>query len=84
MYDQQSVSEEQPRDAMLSEQMAGQAKEAAERVTFHRVELERWERIGRAAAAASNHLNACAPVASQSPEDFYADSPGQNVQKALR
>lgn len=61
---------EQHVDEALAEQLTAQLHEAAERVTFHRCELERWERVGRAAAVALSELQAHSPVAKQAPEDF--------------
>lgn len=74
MHDQtvgQPMKAEVQRDAEMGEQMSAQLNEAADRATFHRVELERWERIGRAAAAGVRELNAQMPVESTSAEDFF-------------
>lgn len=62
----------EPVDSSLAQQMHGLVSEAAERVTFHRCELERWERVGRAATRAINELQATDPVAQQAPEGFLA------------
>ena len=51
-----------PCDQMDREQARKRAEEAAERATFHRIEAERWERIGRAAVAAAEILEATMPV----------------------
>lgn len=68
------ASDSVPRDDELAKGMHSAVSEAAERVTFHRVELERWDRIGRAAQAALNHLQSAAPVAQMTPEGFLQDT----------
>lgn len=63
-----SAQSEAPRDAQLSDQLERQLREAAELATFHRVEAERWERVGRASAAAMRELQAAYPVAQVTPD----------------
>lgn len=66
------------RDRSERERQQKLMHEAAERTTFHRVECERWERIGRAAAHAAQELEAATPVAQCTPEDWLgATSPQQ-------
>lgn len=73
--DQQSVgqADNTPRDDEFAKGMHGMLSEAAERVTFHRIEVERWERIGRAATQALQQLQNAAPVAGQAPDGFLGD-----------
>lgn len=80
MYDQQSqsvnvnVPAQSARDDEFAQQMHAVVSEAAERVTFHRIETERWERIGSGAQAALNHLQQASPVAKMAPDGFLQDS----------
>lgn len=71
--DAQSVGQEVASDELLRENMASLLREAAERVTFHEIEIERWRRLGRAAAAALREAESCSPVAKTSTEDFFPD-----------
>lgn len=79
MMDQKSSADmvdNTPRDDEMSRAMQGTLNEAAERVTFHRVELERWERIGRAAAVGLHELQMAQPVEQQAAEHFFGgDAP---------
>jgi hypothetical protein len=68
--DQQSPDRGMCPDDEMGEFLEKRVYEAAERVTFHRIELERWGRLGHAAAAGLAELSAHAPVAKQEPEDF--------------
>jgi hypothetical protein len=67
------VDQEVPRDEILREQMERQLGEAAERATWHRVEAERWERIGRSAGASLKALNDPSPVQQVTPETLVGD-----------
>jgi hypothetical protein len=58
-------------DGDVHDRMQSLVAEAAERATFHRVELERWMRVGRAAAAAVNQLQQAEPISQTTVEDFY-------------
>lgn len=77
MYEQSVGQTESsvPRDDEMAKGMHSAVSEAAERVTFHRIELERWERIGRASQAALNHLQSAMPVAQMTPDGFLQDTP---------
>lgn len=78
MYDQQSVGGSNvPRDDEFAEGMHVMASEAAERVTFHRIEIERWDRIGRAAQSALGQLQGADPVPPQTPDGFLEASPNR-------
>lgn len=61
-------------DGEVHDQMQNLVAEAAERATFHRVELERWMRVGRAAAAAVSQLQAAEPIGQTVVDDFYAQN----------
>jgi hypothetical protein len=80
-----AVASNEPVDGSLAQQMHGLVSEASERVTFHRVELERWGRVGRAASLAINELQSATPVAQQAPDGFLdhdqADQPQQGPAK---
>lgn len=64
---------ETPRDELVRESMEHTIQEAAERATFHRVEAERWERVGRAAGAALKAINDPAPIQQVTPESLVGD-----------
>jgi hypothetical protein len=73
---EQSVGQSStPRDEEMAKALQSQRDEAAERVTFHRVELERWTRIGRAASAGLNHLSTASPVSKMPSDGFLDDQP---------
>lgn len=82
IYEQQgggqntAVASPAERDDEIGKGLQGTLSEAAERVTFHRVELERWQRIGRAAQAGLRELQSVAPVPKQSMDGFLEDSDG--------
>lgn len=63
------------RDEEFKKALHMQVSEAAERVTFHRTEAERWERLGRAGQAALRELEAATPVPQQTPDGFLHDAP---------
>lgn len=66
-------------DEALAKHMHGTVSEAAERVTFFRIELERWERIGRAATRALGELGNHDPVPAQTPDSFLShEAPQQS------
>jgi hypothetical protein len=67
-------------DQDMAEGLQLRMSEAAERVTFHSIELERWQRIGRASAAALEHLSEPAPVMKWSAEDFLSAREGRPVE----
>jgi hypothetical protein len=66
----QKAAKELARDEVLAEDCAALAREAAERATFHAIELERWQRVGRAAAEAARIATERSDVAKFSVEDF--------------
>lgn len=74
-----SAPQAQAPDDALQQQMHASVSEAAERVTFHRVELERWERLGRAAARALRELEYTLPVEKQAPDGFLPNEPQQTA-----
>ena len=61
-----------PQDAALMEDVTRRLHEACERVTHHRQEAERWERIARACGAAVNQLETHSPWLELSPGDVMA------------
>lgn len=67
-------------DERVSKDMHGLVQEAAERLTFHRVECERWGRVGEAAASALLRLQSASPVAQASPEQFASAAEAPPVQ----
>lgn len=69
-----------PRDKSLAQQMHAEVSEAAERVTFHRGELERWNRVGRAAGAAVLALENSEPIGQTTPDDFLGKGVPQPAQ----
>lgn len=69
-----------PMDDNLTQQMHTVVSEAAERVTFHRIETERWTRVGRAAQSALQQLGMSDPVAKQAPDDFLPGVSDQPMQ----
>jgi hypothetical protein len=62
-----------PRDEEFGKGAQSMLNEAAERVTFHQIELERWRRIGRASASAVRELNMSAPVPRTTADDFFTE-----------
>lgn len=83
MYDQQAAQNTVgqspvPRDEEFGKMLHAAASEAAERVTFHRMEVERWDRIGRAAQAALSHVQNANPVPQQAPDGFLEQQPMQS------
>lgn len=72
-YAGSTMPQDAPLDESLAQAASEQVQQAAERVTFHRVEMERWERIGRASALALNALQAHSPVVQQDPDGFLDD-----------
>lgn len=59
-------------DERVVKEMHSTVQEAAERLTFHRAEAERWQRIGRAAAAHIVQMNDARPIDQAVPEDFFS------------
>jgi hypothetical protein len=73
------------RDEEMLASLRGSLNEAAERVTFHECERERWLRIGRASARGLETLQAVAPIAQTTAESFAQwDQPQQAVAESFR
>lgn len=69
------------RDHELIDQERKTLQEATERVNFHRIETERWERIARGSAAALGELESVTDVPTAEPQHFTGG--GTALGKAL-
>lgn len=71
-----NVAQDRATDEKVAEDMISLQREAQERLTFHRVECERWNRIGQAATMALTALQSTVPIEKATAEAWAVEFDG--------